>query len=72
MPKITSANLCKSVYDIIHYLIFIYRFEPGKCGKKGKKIQKFEYLKKENSFSDKMKRFFLYCLKSYFLIKNKQ
>ena len=58
MPKITSANLYKSVYDIIHYLIFIYRFESGKCGKKGKKIQKFEYLKNENSFSDKMKRFF--------------
>ena len=45
IPKITSANLCKAIDDIINYSTFIYPFESGKCGKEGKKIQKFEYLK---------------------------
>ena len=38
--KITSANLYKPIHDI-KYSNSIYTFESGKCGKKGKKIQKF-------------------------------
>ena len=30
-------------------------FEPGKCGKEGKKLQKFEYLENEKSFLDEIK-----------------
>ena len=52
--KITSANLCKPIYDI-KYSTSIYTFEYGKCGKKEKKLQKFEYLKIEKSFLDEMK-----------------
>ena len=30
----------------------------GKCGKEGKKLQKFEYLENEKSFYDEIKNFF--------------
>ena len=40
--KITSANLCKPVYDIRNYSTSICPVESGKCGKEGKKLQKFE------------------------------
>ena len=40
--KITSANLCKPVYDIRNYSTSISPVESGKCGKEGKKLQKFE------------------------------
>ena len=30
----------------------------GKCGKKGKKLQKIEYLEKEKHFLDKIKSIF--------------
>ena len=33
-------------------------FESGKCGKEGKKLQKFEYLENEKSFLDEIKTFF--------------
>ena len=33
-------------------------FESGKCGKEGKKIQKFEYIENEKSFFDEIKLFF--------------
>ena len=56
--KITFANLCKSIHDIIKYSTSIYPFESGKCGKKGKKLQKFEHLKIEKSFLDKIKSSF--------------
>ena len=38
IPKITSANLCKSVHDIINYSTFICPFESGMCEKEGKKL----------------------------------
>ena len=41
IPKITSANLCKLVHDIINYPTCIYAIESEKCGKKGTKLQKF-------------------------------
>ena len=33
IPKITSANLCKPIHDIINYSTAIWPFEFGKCGK---------------------------------------
>ena len=33
IPKITSAYLCKPIYDIINYSTFISPFESGKCEK---------------------------------------
>ena len=50
--KLILQNLCKSIYDIINYSTAICPFESGKCGKEGKKSQKFEYLKNEKSFLD--------------------
>ena len=43
-----------------HHKLFnsICPFESGKCGKEGKKIQKFEYLDNEKSFIDKIKSIF--------------
>ena len=33
IPKITSANLCKPIHDIINYSTSIYHFESRNCGK---------------------------------------
>ena len=70
IPKITSANLCKPIHDIINYSIFICPFESGKCGKEWKKLPKFEHLENENSFSDEGKnvlRSFLRAFKKNFI-----
>ena len=56
--KITSANLCKPIHDIINYFNSICSFESGECGKEGKKLQKFEYLENEKSFLDEIKNTF--------------
>ena len=56
--KIASANLCKSVHDIINYSNSICPFKSRKCGKEGKKLQKIEYLENENSFLDEIKSIF--------------
>ena len=58
IPKIKSANLCKSIYDVINYSTSIYPFESGKSGKEGEKLQKFEYLEREKSFLDEIKNIF--------------
>ena len=58
IPKITSANICKSVHDIISCLASICPFESGKCGKEGKKSQKFEYPENEKSLLDEIKNIF--------------
>ena len=58
IPKITSANLCKPIDDIINYSTSIYPFESGKCGKEGEKLQKFEYPENEKSFLDEIKNIF--------------
>ena len=50
IPKITSANLCKPIHDIINYSTFICPFESGKYGKEGEKLQKIEYLQYKKSF----------------------
>ena len=36
------------VHDIIDYPTFIYPIESGKCRKKEKKLQQFQYLKKKS------------------------
>ena len=54
-----SANLCKPIHDIINYFTSICPFESGKCGKEGKKSQKFEYLENEKSFLDEIKNIFI-------------
>ena len=43
-----------------HHKLFDFHlpFESGKCGKKGKKSQKFEYLENEKSFLDEIKNIF--------------
>ena len=43
----------------LNYSTSIFPFEFGKCGKDGKKIQKFEYLENEKSFFDEIKTFFI-------------
>ena len=63
-PKITPANLCKTIHDIINYSTSIFPLESRKCGKEGEKIQKFEYLEKEKS-----KKHFSLFLKGYYLVK---
>ena len=68
IPKITSANLCKPIH-IINYSTFTYLFESGKCGKEGKKIQKFEYLKNKKSFLDEIKNTFHSFFKGYHLVR---
>ena len=59
IAKIESANLCKSIHDIINYFSSICPFESGKCGKEGQKLQKFEYLEYERSFLNEIKTFFI-------------
>ena len=59
IPKIASAYLCKPIHDIINYSNSIWPFELGKCGKEGKKLQKFEYLENEKSFLDEIKNVFI-------------
>ena len=58
-PKITPANLCKPIHDIINYSTFICPFESGKCEKEGKKLQKFEYFENEKWLLDEIKNIFL-------------
>ena len=73
IPKITSANSCKSIHDIINYSTSICLFESGKCGKEGKKLQKFEYLENKKSFVDEIKNIFhraIILWKNKNLIKN--
>ena len=46
------------IYDIINYSTSICAFESGRCGKEGKKLQKFEYPENEKSFFDEIKNIF--------------
>ena len=49
-PKITSANLCKPIHDIINYSTSIWPFEFGKCGKEGKNYKKFNISRTKRAF----------------------
>ena len=42
----------------INYSTSICPFKSGKCGKEGKKSQKFEYLENKKSFLDEIKNIF--------------
>ena len=55
----------------INYSISICPFESRKCGKEGEKLQKFEYLKNEKSFSDEIKNIFRSFWKTIIWSKNK-
>ena len=58
--KITSANLCKPIYDIISYSTSIRCFESGKCGKEGKKLQKWDISREwKELFRSNKKTFFI-------------
>ena len=59
MPRITSANLCKTVDDIINYSTSICPVESGNCGKEGKKLQNLNILRMKRDFSMKQKTFFI-------------
>ena len=54
IPKITSATLCKPIYDIINYSTSICPFRCRTCGKQGERLQKFEYLENKESFLDEI------------------
>ena len=41
IPKIAFANLCKPIHDIIYYSSSICLFVSGKCGKEGRKGNKY-------------------------------
>ena len=71
IPKITSANLWKLIHDIINYSISICLPESGKCGKEGKKLQKFEYLENKKSFFDEIKSVFCNLRRAIIWSKNK-
>ena len=63
IPKITSANLCKPIHDIINYSISICSFESKKCGKEGKKLYLIyldytEFLESEKRFFHEIKNIF--------------
>ena len=73
IPKITSANLCKSIDDIIiNYSTCICPFESGNCGENEKKLQKYEYLENEKSFLDEIKSIFHSFLRAIIWWKNKK
>ena len=57
IPRITSENLCKPFYD----KLFHSHFGSVNCGKKWKKLQKFEYLENEKSFSIIKNIFYNFC-----------
>ena len=69
IPKITYANLCKPIPDIINYSTSICPFWSRECRKEGEKLQKFEYLKNEKSFLDEIKNI-LIVFEVLSLIKN--
>ena len=55
---LSFANLCQPIHEIMNYSIFVCPFESGKCGKKGKRLQKFECLENKKSFLDEIKSIF--------------
>ena len=51
--KITSANLCKPIYDIINYSTSICPFVSGQCGKEGKNYKNLDISRKKRAFKMK-------------------
>ena len=50
IPKITPANLCKPIHDIINYSTSICPLESGKCGKEGKNYKNLNVLRTKRAF----------------------
>ena len=50
IPKITSANLCKTIDDIINYSTFFHPFESRKCGKDGKNYKNLKSRERKELF----------------------
>ena len=58
IPKITFANLCKPIHDIINYSISIWPFEVGKCGKEGKNYKNLNISRTKRAFLEEIKNIF--------------
>ena len=71
ISKITSVNLCKPIHDTINYSTSVCPFESECLERKGKKFQKFEYLKNEKSFLDEIKKKFHSFSRAIIWWKNK-
>ena len=50
IPKITSANVCKSIHDIINYSTTSCPFESGKCGEEGEKLKNLNISRTKRAF----------------------
>ena len=68
ISKITSANLCKPIHDIINYFTYICPFVSGKCGKEGKNT-KIWISRERNELFRWNKKHFSQFLKRYHLAK---
>ena len=55
----------------MNYSTFICPFVSGKCGKEGKKLQKFEYVENEKTFLDGIKNSFHSFSRAIMCGKNK-
>ena len=53
--KITVANLCKAIHEIIKYSTSIHPFEFGKCGTKGKHYKNLNISRSKRAFEMKQK-----------------
>ena len=76
--RLTLSTQYKVVFGLFQKLFLkiyasqfmsICPFESGKCGKEGKKVQKFEYLENKRNFLDEIIYFFFQFLKGYHLVK---
>ena len=65
------ANVCKPIHGITSHSTSICPFASGKCGKEGKKLQKFEYLENKKSFFDEIKDTFHSFARAIIWWKNK-
>ena len=75
IPKTISANVSKPIHDIINNSTSICLFESGKCGKEGKQLQKFKYVKNKKSFFNEIKtnnEIFYSFLKGYHLAEKRK
>ena len=69
-PKITPANLCKPIYDIINYSTSICPFESGKCGKEEENYKNMNFCNLK-SFLDEIKNIFHNFRRAIIWWKNK-
>ena len=65
--QIYASQFMTSQIISLPFILFL----SGKCGKEGKKLQKYEYLENENSFFDEIKNTFHSFGRAINLWKNK-